>query len=341
MMHCHYTSLTRISPLKESAWTTRDLPRDQWATGDYVLCEAEVRGHDQLELDSGRMARIASGDLFIGSLGNREATLEATGSWRELGDDGVMDVLTSAGLLGKLLSKSPFLQTLVRGHYQGHVLLGGDKATMGRFAVDPAPARFATPTVLLVGSSMSAGKTTAGQTVVRRLVHEGHRVVAAKLTGAGRYRDVLHMADAGAEWIFDFVDAGLPSTATPEAEYLPVLHRLLARTAAVPADVAVIEIGASPLAAYNGMPALAAIRDAVRFTLLAASDVYSVLGFEQLVGLRPDVVVGPAANTLAGVALVAEHTGVQALNLAETADAEILARLLAEALPSPAGRDAV
>jgi hypothetical protein len=337
MSHCHYTSLTRISPLRDEAWTTRELPRDEWATGDYVLCEAEVRGHDLLELDSGRMARIASGDLFIGALGDREATLEATGTWRELGADGVADVLTSAGLLGKLLSKSPFLPTLVRGHYRGHVVLGDAKATMARFAQPASGGALATPTVLLVGSSMSAGKTTAGQTVVRQLARRGYRVVAAKLTGAGRYRDILHMADAGAEWIFDFVDAGLPSTATPEDDYRPVLDRLLARTAAVPADVAVIEIGASPLAAYNGLTALAAIRDQLRLTLLAASDVYSVHGFEQLVGLRPDVVVGPAANTLAGVALVAEHTGIKALNLAESADAEILAHLLEEALPPPAG----
>ena len=34
-------------------------------------------------------------------------------------------------------------------------------------------------------------------------------VIGTKLTGAGRYRDILAMRDAGADYIFDFVDAGL------------------------------------------------------------------------------------------------------------------------------------
>ena len=44
-------------------------------------------------------------------------------------------------------------------------------------------------------------------------------VIGTKLTGAGRYRDILAMQDAGADYIFDFVDAGLPSTVVSEREY--------------------------------------------------------------------------------------------------------------------------
>ncbi len=61
-------------------------------------------------------------------------------------------------------------------------------------------------------------------------------VVGAKLTGAGRYRDILAMQDTGADYIFDFVDAGLPSTVVPEREYLDALRNLLSRMAAVEAD---------------------------------------------------------------------------------------------------------
>ena len=56
-------------------------------------------------------------------------------------------------------------------------------------------------------------------------------MVGAKLTGAGRYRDILAMQDAGADHIFDFVDAGLPSTVVPESEYRPALRNLLSRMA--------------------------------------------------------------------------------------------------------------
>jgi hypothetical protein len=328
---CFYPSLTRISPLNGAAWSPEPVPRGNWETGDYVLCEAEVGGHDQLELASGRMVRIVTGDRFIGVLGEREATLEATGSWRGVGEDGTMDVLTSAGLVGKLTSKSPYLPSLIRAQYHGHVHLDGHKATMSRFAHTAGERPFAIPTVLMVGTSMSSGKTTAGQVVVRQLRKQGCRVLAAKLTGAGRYRDILHMADAGAEWIYDFVDAGLPSTVVPEDAYRPVLRGLLSMISAEEADAAVIEIGASPLAAYNGMAALAAVWETVRFTVLAASDVYAVLGFQQLVGVTPDLVVGPTANTSAGVKLVAEHTGLTALNLMDPEAAPKLDALLAEA----------
>ena len=52
--------------------------------------------------------------------------------------------------------------------------------------------------VVLVGHG-GAGKTTVAKVIIRHLRHAGLRVAGTKLTGAGRYRDVLSMSDAGAE----------------------------------------------------------------------------------------------------------------------------------------------
>jgi len=334
--HLFYPSVTRTSPLADSAWSFERLARSEWAMGDYVLCEAEPHGYDSLELASGRMVSVGLGDRFIGALGDREATLEATGSWRYVGEDLWMEVLTSAGLVGRLESKSPFLPDLMRGKYLGHVMLGGEKATMARFVAPVDAEPFSIPTILMLGSSMSAGKTTAGQAVVRSLKRQGRRVLAAKLSGAGRYRDILHMQDAGADVIYDFVDAGLPSTVCPEPAYRAALADLLALMASSRAEVAVVEIGASPLAAYNGVVALEAMAKATRFTVLAASDVFAVYGFQQLLNVVPDLVVGPAANTAAGVRLVREHTGLTAVNLSDDACRPVLDQLLAQALDEAA-----
>ena len=65
----------------------------------------------------------------------------------------------------------------------------GSKVTMGQFVPRVKPATIDIPVVMLVGTSMSAGKTTTGRIVVRELKKHGLRVVAAKLTGAGRYRE--------------------------------------------------------------------------------------------------------------------------------------------------------
>ena len=79
---------------------------------------------------------------------------------------------------------------------------------MRDYAQDVSEREFELPVVLLVGTSMSAGKTTSAKVIVRLLREAGLVVVGAKLTGAGRYRDILAMQDAGADYIFDFVDAG-------------------------------------------------------------------------------------------------------------------------------------
>src|SRR4051794_2715443 len=90
------TSLTRISPLAESPCTVRSLDRPSWAMGDYIL--ARVEGVDQsgatVELCDGRLIQAVGGDLAVGALGKRYATLEATGDWERIGPDGAMHLLT-------------------------------------------------------------------------------------------------------------------------------------------------------------------------------------------------------------------------------------------------------
>jgi hypothetical protein len=169
--------------------------------------------------------------------------------------------------------------------------------------------------ILLVGTSMSAGKTHAGGIAIRQLIELGHRIVAAKLTGAGRWHDTLTFKDAGAHVTFDFVDAGLPTTVVPEADYSQAMSELLGRMGGTDATVAVIEAGASPLEPYNGGTLVRMLGDRVKFTILAASDPYAVVGIQSAWDRTFDVVVGPTANTKAGVALVHELSGLPALDL--------------------------
>jgi hypothetical protein len=248
-----FTAVTRISPLPQSRFAVEARPVDSWRTGDYIACKVTVAsGIKHLELASGRMIDVVPGDRLVAAIGKRAATLESTGDWREVRADGEMHLLTGAGLVGKIVSRSPLLPAPMSLRYHGHVMLDGTAATMRRFVRAVPECAFRTPTILLVGTSMSAGKTTAGQTLVRRLARSGRRVFAAKVTGAARYKDVQCMGDAGAEWIYDFVDAGLPSTVHPEDEYRQFAGELLSRMAGEPADVAIVELGASPLEPYNG-----------------------------------------------------------------------------------------
>lgn len=312
-----WTSMTRRSDLRKVAFETKPVRRDQWATGDYVLGKVTVASGAlaRVELDTGRMTGIVKRDLVMGALGVRYATLEAVGSWEDIGDDRQMELLTSAGLLGKLTSVSLLLPPLVSLDYVGHATRGGKKVTMGDF-VPPAPeVEYDCPTILCVGTSMSSGKTTAAKVIVRLLKRAGLKVVGCKLTGAGRFSDILSMRDAGADAIYDFVDVGLPSSLAPPEEFEPRLRHLLALIQAEKPDVVVAEAGASPLEPYNGDTVMRVLGDNARCMVLCASDPYAVVGVIQGFDRKPDIVSGIAASTAAGVALIEKLTGLTALNV--------------------------
>jgi hypothetical protein len=168
--------------------------------------------------------------------------------------------------------------------------------------------------------------------IVHLLSQMGLNVVGAKLTGAARYRDMLSFKDAGASAIYDFVDAGLPSSAVDEATYREALPYLLSLIARDKPDVVVAEAGASPLEPYNGAIAKEMIRNHVRFKLLCAQDPYAVVGVQTAFQRNPDLVAGGAANTDAAIALVKKLSGLPALNLMDPRSHEQLGKMLRKAL---------
>jgi hypothetical protein len=288
----------------------------------------------KIEISNGRMVDMMEGDLVIGALGKRAATLEGVGDWEVVGEDGNMHALTGAGLFGKATSTSPMLPRLMSLQYQGHVLRTGEKQTMQSFVQPVEPADCTAPVVLMVGTSMSAGKTTAGRVIVHELRKAGLRVVGAKFTGAGRYRDTLSYGDAGAEEILDFVDAGLPSTVVPKARFQEAMRYMLSRAAAAKPDVLLAEAGASPMEPYNGASAIEALSAHVAFVVLCASDPYAVVGVQTAFGLEPDIITGPSTNTTAGIDLIRRLTKLPALNLMNPESLPALRELLSKALPA-------
>lgn len=327
------TSLTRISDLSSRDYEVCRIPRSHWAMGDYIVLEIEDPGGNNLllELPNGRMRGIIGGEWVLGALGTRHATLEVTGSWEEVGEDGRMHVLTGAGLFGKLTSKSVLLPPMMQGVYKGHACRHGKKLNMADFVKPVEALDFHTPVILFFGTSMSAGKTTSARITTHLFTAAGYKVVGAKLTGAGRYKDILAMKDAGASAVFDFVDVGLPSSICERGEYRERLRMLLARIASVEADVAIIEIGASPLEPYNGDLAIEALQPHIRFAVLSASDPYAVYGLIEAFRMRPQLVTGVASNTLAGRELVERLCQVRAINLIDASNMPEYKRLLQEA----------
>jgi hypothetical protein len=333
MTKAFFTTVTRIADVENRGFDVKPLTRPDWATGDYVMCE--VRGRPgplyRIERPSGRVCQVFDGDLVVGAFGTRAATLEGVGDWRDIGDDGALHALTGAGLFGKATSVSPLLSPLMSLQYRGH-LFRSEKLTMQGFCPTVAPVPLDVPVILLIGTSMSSGKTTSGRVIVHELAQLGLQVAAAKLTGAARFRDMLSWKDAGSADVFDFVDVGLPSTVCPPPEFAGLLTQLLSKIAATGPDILVAEAGASPLEPYNGSVAMEMIDDKVRMMVLCASDPYAVLGVQHAFGRKPDLVCGPAANTDAAIELVDKLCGVPALNLLRRRARPALQEMLKECI---------
>ena len=309
-------SLARIGDFETNPYDVQPLNRSEWAAGDYVAGEVTGQSSDlyQIESTTGEMVQVAAGDRIMGAFGDRAATLEGVGTWTEI-DGGVMDAMTGAGLFGRFTSFSKLLPKSMTLQYKGHIVRNGEKVCMKDYAIEAEPRQLDLPAILLVGTSMSAGKTMTGKLSCQILSGLGYRVIGCKLTGAGRYRDIVTFRDHGAAEVYDFVDAGLPSTVVPEAEFRSAIRPLLSHIASREGDFLVVEAGASPLEPYNGAAAIDELGDNVRCLILCASDPYAVVGVQQAYGLKPDLVAGPATNTSAALDLVEKLTGLAGINV--------------------------
>ncbi len=329
-------SLGRIADFSDKPYAVEALEKTSWATSDYVL--GEVTGAPSelynIETVSGDMVDVDVGDFVIGAFGHRAATLEGVGSWMDIRDRR-MHCLTNAGLFGAFTSISTILPDPISLEYRGHIVRDGTKVTMRDFALRAAEVPFNVPTVLLIGTSMSAGKTTTGRLACEVMSAAGLNVIGAKLTGAGRYRDVLSFRQAGASEIYDFVDVGLPSTVVPEAEFREAIRPLLWHIAGRKPDFLVAEAGASPLEPYNGSAAIEELGDQVRCRILCASDPYAVVGVQQAFRFKPDLIAGPATNTSAAIDLVEKLTGVTGINVLDPESIPDFRALLAAQLDTP------
>ena len=314
-----FTSMTRITDLQDCPFEVRSLPREQWTTGDYVVGEVISPGGKAptIELTTGRMVEVLDGDLVIGAFGVRRATLEVVGDWQHIEADGLMKDLTGGGLFGKATSVSFLVDDLVPLVYRGHVVRNGAKVCMKDFVPNVPTIPYNCPTIIMIGTSMSSGKTTTARVIIHELKRKGLKVIGAKFTGAGRCRDILAMRDAGAEKIYDFVDMGLPSSICDPEEFRVSLRKLLSAIAAEKPDVMVAEVGASPFEPYNGSIVLEEIKEQIVCTVMCAADPYGVVGITQSFGLTPDVISGIVTDTSAGVELVEKLSGVKAVTISD------------------------
>lgn len=284
--------------------------------------------YNTLELTSGRMAKVAKGDVIVGALGHRQALFGYSGHLPTSVQEGdIIQVLNIGGVLGVVDSVNPEKGAPFDAKVIGVVLtfpyLGeriGVPARIGyrRLDYNVAVNTRNVPVVALAGTCMEAGKTAAACAIVARMRHRGLNVHVFKATGVSLRRDILAMEDAGARRSMIFTDLGVVTTT---AKTGPAITRaLLTEMSQGEPDVIVFELGDGILGAYGVEAILASpdIRGALTSVVLSANDPVAAWGGVKLLreqfGIEPAVVTGPATDNAVGVNIIRDKFGVAAFN---------------------------
>jgi hypothetical protein len=306
---------------------TQDIPCDEG-----VVLVVEILNnkstYNTLELTSGRMAKVARGDVMVGALGHRQALFGYSGHIPDKVQAGdVLQVLNIGGVLGICDSVNPdkgkpfdcrVLGCVLQFPYLGERI--GIPARVGHRKLDYAAPldTHGVPVVALAGTCMEAGKTAAACAIVSRMRHRGLAVHAFKATGVSLRRDILAMEDSGARRSMIFTDLGIVTTTAASG---PALTRtMLTEMTQGRPDVVVFELGDGILGAY-GVEAILQeedIRNSLTAVILSANDPVAAWGGVKLLRERfqiePCAVTGPATDNAVGVKIIEEQMGVRAVN---------------------------
>jgi len=320
-------SITQACGLGHELRIAADIPCEE---GVVVVVEVlnNKSTYNTLELASGRMAKVAKGDIVVGALGHRKALFGYSGRVPDSIKPGdVIQMLNIGGVLGVCESVNaekgrPF-DCRVMGVVLQFPYLGERIGVPARIGYKPLDydAKLDTkgvPVIALAGTCMEAGKTAAACAIIARMRHRGLNVHAFKATGVSLRRDILAMEDAGARKSMIFTDFGVGTTT---AKVGPALTRtMLTEMCSGDPDVVVFELGDGILGAYGVEAILASadIRNAITGLVLSANDPVAAWGGVKLLrdqfGIEPAVVTGPSTDNQVGVDIIRERMGVPAFN---------------------------
>ncbi|HBH26078.1 MAG TPA: hypothetical protein DDX54_01570 [Rhodospirillaceae bacterium] len=293
------------------------------AMGDVLAAQVleDKRVYNTLELPCGRLSTLKKGDTIAVALGERMALKGFAGRLPETLKTGdVIHLLNLGGVAGECTSANTHevgepLRIRVLGAIEREGKpLNIAQATLfaPRERLGPCP-----PLIVVTGTSMDSGKTTAAAAVLKTLTRIGMRLAGAKLTGVGAWRDLYRMKDYGVDAVASFMDCGIASTANMAKGPLAAMARgglayLASSGSASTPDAIMVEFGDGLLGHY-GVAAILAdpeISACVRLHIGCASDPVGALGLARecaALGLPLDILAGPVTDNAVGRDFLRAH----------------------------------
>ena len=311
------------SPLNTDKSIRTIASNEQPRSGDVVAVRAltESATYGNIELPSGRLAKINRGDVLLGVLGKRRALKGFVGdvpATVRTGDR--LHLLNMGGVIGECKghhsSFSDAIELEVIGVACDEI---GMPLNIGDSSIDlDEELQTSIPIIVVAGSCMNSGKTVAAIELIRQAANAGLKVAGLKLTGIACLRDTLNMEDHGAFVTASFLDCGLPSTVDCD-NLSSVAKSLFNHIGALEPDLIVAELGDGIIGGYGVDQILAdkEIKNAIGSLVFCASDYVGVVGGVSTLhamGIEIDVVAGSVTDSQMGEDFVRTNFGLEAGN---------------------------
>jgi hypothetical protein len=311
------------SPLKLTKTVAVISENDSPGVGDVVVVRAlgESVTYGNLELPSGRLAKINTGDVLLGVLGKRRALKGFVGDVPgsiKTGDR--LHLLNMGGVIGVCKGHHSSLTDAIEVEVLGiacdadeNVLNIADNALRPTDVLNDVP-----PVVVVAGTCMNSGKTIAATQIISQANHAGLRVAAGKLSGIAALRDTFNMQDHGAIATASFLDCGLPST-VDAGDLAPMAKAILNSLNDSKPDLIVVELGDGIVGGYAVDSILQDpdIKRATSAFVFCASDYVGVIGGIEVLrrlGIEIDVIAGSVTDSQMGQDFVEKEFGINAAN---------------------------
>lgn len=291
--------------------------------GDAVVVRAlsESVTYGNLELPSGRLAKINPNDVLIGVLGKRRALKGFVGDVPESIKKGDrLHLLNMGGVIGVCLGHHSSLSDAIEVEVLG-LACDADENVLNIADRALKPTNFleeCAPVVVVAGTCMNSGKTVAVTEIIKQASHAGLKVAGAKLSGVACLRDTLNMEDHGAIATASFLDCGMPST-VDAGNLAPMAKAVLNKLNESEPDLIVVELGDGIVGGYAVDSILQdfEIKQATSAFVFCASDYVGVIGGVEVLrglGIAIDVIAGSVTDSQMGEDFVQNKLKIKAGN---------------------------
>ncbi len=305
--------------------------------GDVVVGQVLAIGaHREIENPQGRIHQLNEGFLSMFVFGNRYATDAFEAVVPDRSAD-VVDLVARSGVVGHVQERNSRMLAPTQVTVLGRAVdRNGDPVnTLAHPRIVPRTAVKREPRarmILVVGTSMNAGKSTVAAALCWALTTMGHNVRASKVTGTASLREILQMSDAGARSVSDFTYLGYPSThLLDEPDLLHIFDTLDLKIANNPRNLWIVEVADGVLQRETALLlASTLVQRRIDRLVLCANDAFGALGairtLSDTYGLVPDAVSGLIANSPLGVRELIDNAAVATFD-ATKPDLRAIARI--------------